>query len=71
MAHYTIKNANDAEKCLVRIIKLYNEQRPHWSCNMNTPEEVHNKNAQPKRLWKTYYRKKESASSFQVIGEMM
>jgi transposase InsO family protein len=71
MAHYTIKNANDAAKCLVRIIKLYNEQRPHWSCNMNTPEEVHNKNAQPKRLWKTYYRKKESASSFQVIGEMM
>lgn len=55
--HYIIKNKADATVAVTEAVTLYNEQRPHWSCNFLTPENVHQKNLPVKRLWKNYYKK--------------
>jgi transposase InsO family protein len=52
LKHYSIKNLKDATKKLNQAVKLYNEQRPHLSLGMNTPDQVHYKGWLPERLWK-------------------
>lgn len=39
---------------LPQIIELYNNQRPHMSIGMNTPNDIHLGIEYKKRLWKTY-----------------
>ena len=41
LAHYTITNQCEAMNTLAIIIDRYNQQRPHQSINMLTPEIVH------------------------------
>lgn len=53
-----ITNQNHAMKLLDQAVLLYNKHRPHLSCNMHTPEDVHQNRLPTKRIWKTYYRKK-------------
>ncbi|MCO6378502.1 transposase, partial [Roseivirga pacifica] len=48
----------EASTLLKEIVKLYNEERPHMSLGMLTPELVHNQSLNPKRIWKNYYKKK-------------
>ncbi|MFN8309402.1 MAG: IS3 family transposase [Chitinophagales bacterium] len=43
---------------LTRSVLIYNEVRPHMSCNMLTPEDVHRNNLPIHRTWKNYYRPK-------------
>jgi transposase InsO family protein len=43
---------------LIRVIGIYNEQRPHLSCNMLTPEQAHNQSGVLKKRWKTYKKEK-------------
>jgi transposase InsO family protein len=52
-----IKNQQHAMKLLDNAVSVYNKHRPHLSCNMFTPQEVHQKHLVVKRLWKTYYNK--------------
>lgn len=44
---------------LDQVIRKYNHQRPHLSCNMMTPEYAHMLRGKLKRRWKNYYRKRE------------
>lgn len=46
-----------AKKQLQRAVKLYNEDRPHFSIGLLTPEMVHSKNLKTEKLWKNYYLK--------------
>jgi len=48
-------NLNQEE--LDKIVKLYNNERPHLSCGMLTPKQAHIKSGPIKRAWKAYYRK--------------
>lgn len=49
-------NANEKTK---RAIELYNNDRPHLSCEMLTPNEAHKRTGELKKLWKKYpYKKK-------------
>lgn len=57
--HYnTIKEIEDK---LRQVVAYYNNERPHMSCGMITPDKVHEKNLTVERKWKTYYRSKKSA----------
>lgn len=40
-----------------QIIRLYNHERPHMSCEMLTPVEAHGRSGVLKREWKNYYKK--------------
>lgn len=43
----------EAKKAIERVIKIYNEKRPHLSCNLLTPKEAHEENGGPlKKLWR-------------------
>jgi len=58
LSNQPIQNKNQAMKLLNNTITLYNQHRPHLSCNMLTPEQVHQHHLPTKRLWKNYYPKK-------------
>lgn len=53
-----IQNKQHAMQLLKQAVTMYNQHRPHLSCNMLTPEEIHQQHQQPKRLWKNYYKKR-------------
>jgi putative transposase len=55
LKHYEISNVGQAKAQLDRAVKLYNEQRPHFSIGLLTPEVVHSKNLVTEKLWKNYY----------------
>lgn len=44
---------------LDEVIKKYNHQRPHLSCDMLTPADAHKQNGDLKRRWRNYYKKRE------------
>jgi len=54
---YQIDNIEEAKQLLEKVIKLYNEERPHMSISNLTPERVHQTNIKTERLWKNYYPK--------------
>jgi|ERR1700730_1692697 len=55
--YFTIK---EIEEKLNHIVTLYNHERPHMSCSMLTPGEVHQDLLTVRRNWKTYYRTNKS-----------
>ena len=55
-----LKNCEDAKSIMPEIISIYNTARPHLSIGMITPEQAHQKTGILKKLWKSYYRKKEN-----------
>lgn len=57
LLHHQLTNKEQAEKQLAIAVKLYNEQRPHFSIGLLTPELVHSKNLTTEKLWKNYYDK--------------
>ena len=56
--HYQIKTKKEIEQKLQQAVHQYNHNRPHLSCNMLTPEDVHQNNLPIQRLWKNYYKQK-------------
>jgi putative transposase len=58
LRHYQVMDREDANRQLHRAVKLYNEERPHFSIGLLTPEQVHSKNLVTEKLWKNYYHKK-------------
>lgn len=54
---YKITNIKDARKCLQSSVGLYNNDRPHFSIGLLTPELVHSEQISVERLWKNYYTK--------------
>ena len=53
----SFKNLNQAKKRIQEIIKFYNEQRPHRSIEMLTPNVAFTMNRELKRCWQSYYSK--------------
>lgn len=51
-------NKEQAYKDIKRIIRIYNNERPHSSCSMLTPSEAHQTLKPLKKMWKNYYKKK-------------
>ena len=58
LSNYEVRNFKEAKLLLVSVIALYNSERPHMSIGNLTPTEVHDKNTKPKKLWKSYYKKR-------------
>lgn len=56
--HYSLKNQSEVMELLSQSVNTYNTQRPHMSCNMLTPEDVHQNNLPVERTWKNYYKQK-------------
>lgn len=57
LKHCYPDNMNNAKDQLQTAIKLYNEQRPHMSIGMLTPQTVHQNNLKTEKLWQNYYLK--------------
>jgi len=51
LKYHTITNQSNAMQLLQRIVCKYNEQRPHQSINMLTPEKVHQLKLPVNRKW--------------------
>jgi putative transposase len=56
--HYSPKTHLEVMELLKQSVGIYNNLRPHMSCNMLTPEDVHLNNLAVQRTWKNYYRQK-------------
>jgi transposase InsO family protein len=55
LRHDKPENKERAKEQLQRAVTLYNQQRPHLSIGLLTPELVHSKNLKTEKLWKNYY----------------
>lgn len=54
---YEVENINQCRELLYQVVLLYNQERPHLSLGMKTPESIHSSNIKPEKLWKNYYQK--------------
>jgi putative transposase len=50
--YYSVKNLAEAKELLGFAVKLYNEERPHLSIGMLTPQLVHQHKIKTENLWK-------------------
>lgn len=50
---HVIRDIQHARQILENTIDIYNNLRPHMSCNMLTPEQAHQHGKPLKKLWKT------------------
>jgi putative transposase len=57
LKHDQPENKQQAKERLDQAVRLYNDQRPHLSIGLLTPELVHSKNLKTEKLWKNYYHK--------------
>ena len=56
----TLKDCAEATIAIKEIIAIYNGLRPHSSIEMLTPNQAYQRTGILKRLWKTYYRKRQN-----------
>lgn len=56
--HYKPKNKKEVTEKLAQAVLQYNHYRPHMSCNMLTPNQVHTHQLPVQRKWKNYYQTK-------------
>ena len=58
LCHYSDKTMPEIQERLTQVVALYNNERPHMSCNMLTPEKVHRDDLKVEKIWKSYYQAK-------------
>lgn len=58
LEHYQFRNINELHYKLDQAVYYYNVERPHLSCSMKTPEQVHKNNLATTKKWKNYYKTK-------------
>ena len=56
LEHHKLSTKEEVMELLTTSVKSYNNLRPHMSCNMLTPEFVHQNNVETERTWKSYYK---------------
>lgn len=56
LAHHQVFNIAQAKELLDEAVRIYNQERPHLSCDMLKPEQAHSLDHKLKRRWKNYYR---------------
>ncbi len=49
----SVADLNLMSKLITQSINIYNHERPHWSCWMNTPEQMHSQQTIKIRSYKT------------------
>lgn len=52
------QNHNEAKKAMEKIVRIYNEMRPHASVDYLTPDQAHEKKGELIKRWKKYPRRK-------------
>lgn len=57
LKHYQTKTIQEATELLTLAVRLYNQDRPHFSIGLLTPDKVHSKELHVEKLWKNYYTK--------------
>lgn len=57
MPNIKIENLEHAQKLLKEIVLIYNDERPHLSIALLTPNQAHQLDGKLKRYWKNYYKK--------------
>ncbi len=58
LENYPQMNKNEAVHAIQEAICIYNDERPHSSCDNLTPSQAHGKTGELKKLWKKYPYKK-------------
>ena len=58
LEHHMLNNKEEVMELLTTSVNVYNKLRPHMSCNMLTPETVHQNSIAVQRNWKSYYKSK-------------
>lgn len=58
LIHYPVYSLVQAQAVLDDAVFLYNNHRPHLSCDMLVPEQAHQREGKLKRRWQNYYHKK-------------
>ena len=53
-------NINDARRRIAEVIDIYNNKRPHLSLDYATPSQAYQMHGEQHRVWKNYYKTKES-----------
>jgi putative transposase len=53
LAHHKVQNIAQAKALLQEATRIYNEERPHLSCNMLKPSEAHTLDYSLPRRWRT------------------
>lgn len=53
--HHQVENLAQAKPILAEAVRVYNEQRPHLSCDMMKPAEAHLLNYSLPKRWRNYY----------------
>ena len=72
-----LESKEEATRQLVQIIRTYNQDRPHSSLDMRTPEYAHNQTCNFKKHWRNYYKnpngnhEKQKINSFVLPNEAM
>ena len=56
----SFQSLEDARVRIKKVINLYNNERPHSSIQMMTPEQASHMQGPLERKWKSYYKKKEN-----------
>ena len=56
-----------ARVVLAKVIDIYNNERPHDSLNMMTPQEAYSCNGPIKRTWKTYYKNRKEVDNMNIV----
>ena len=62
-----LRTRKEAEEELNRIIRIYNNMRPHSSIGMKTPEVAHTSDGSFSRCWKNYYKLKPTVKEYDEI----
>ncbi len=65
----SFRTFKQAKRELPKFIKFYNEQRPHRSIDMNTPEVAFNMEGELKRRWKSYFKNTQAQDMYE--GEFL
>ncbi|MFQ5532171.1 MAG: IS3 family transposase [Candidatus Nanoarchaeia archaeon] len=63
----TFSSFSEAKIMIPKIIKFYNQKRPHRSIDMLTPEVAYKSSGKLKRRWKNYYKSNSLNKSLELI----
>jgi putative transposase len=57
LSHYQVNSIQEAKQILEKVVKLYNQDRPHMSIGNYTPAQIYDGTTtiKTKKLWKNYY----------------
>jgi len=67
----TFRNIEQVQRVLKETVSIYNNERPHASCDYLTPEQAHRREGVLNKRWKRYKRKGQSQKVDEVIRNVL